>query len=898
MTRAFTEFRIDVTFGVPATSPIIDIIGELTQSLADRYTIERELGEGGMATVFLARDLKHDRHVAIKVLKPELSAVLGVERFLAEIKVTANLQHPNLLPLFDSGNAGGLLFYVMPFVDGETLRARLDREKQLSVAEATRIAVAIANALDYAHSRGVIHRDLKPANILMQSGQPVIADFGIALAVSRVAGERVTQTGLTVGTPQYMSPEQATGDRTIDGRSDIYSLAAVLYEMLIGDPPHLGSSAQTVIMRVVTERPTNVRVLRPAVPEHIAHAIEKALEKMPADRWDTARAFADALETTAPFSLRVGAATPAARRRAPLISAAAGGFALVAVAGALLWGRNGEHREESRPATRFPLSFAANERIATTMGSPVAISPDGKVIAYSGVGIGGAQQLFTRALDEIRARPILDTDDAERPMFSPDGNWLAFMTRGHFRKVPVAGGPVVALPEVSDVNGSSWGSNDMIVVSSGGRLNVASANGGASRAFGRLDSTTGEMGQRWPRLLADGKTVLYTSWRTGLDNARIAVASLETGKTTQLGLSGTFPLGVAGGQLIYASVNGSLLAIPFDERSQRVTGAPKIVVENLLVSSDGAAKAALSSNGSLVYQTGKSTMRIVLADGRGGSKPLIAEPGMYEFPRFSPDGKRIAFTVSLDSATNVWTYELSSGALRQVTTGGTINDRPEWMSDSKHLLFDSNRRGMTEIWTQAVDGSASARPLLQLPNAQILEAVISKDGHTLVYRTGSQDIFYRRLDGDTSAHAVAATAAGEFAPRLSPDGRFVAYSSDETGVAQVYVRPFPGLGDRFQVSVDGGTEPVWSPDGRRLFYRRNRLITAATIAASPRFSVAKREELFEGDFLFQGVHAEYDISPDGKQFLVMKVAASDVQTIVVQNWLSELRLKTTTNPGK
>src|SRR4051812_18297747 len=267
----------------------------LGTALEGRYTVDREVGRGGMATVYLARDLRHNRRVALKVLNPELGAVLGVERFLAEIEVTANLQHPNLLPLFDSGTADGLLFYVMPFVEGESLRARLGREQQLPVEEAVRIAVAIAAALDYAHAHGVIHRDLKPENILLQAGQPVIADFGIALAVSNAGGARVTQTGLSLGTPQYMSPEQATGDRVIDGRTDIYSLAAMTYEMLAGEPPHSGTSAQAIIAKLMTTDPQPVRVLRPSVPAHVAMAVEQALAKLPADRFASAKDFAAAL---------------------------------------------------------------------------------------------------------------------------------------------------------------------------------------------------------------------------------------------------------------------------------------------------------------------------------------------------------------------------------------------------------------------------------------------------------------------------------------------------------------------------------------------------------------------------------------------------------------------------
>jgi len=286
-------------------------LDELTRAIADRYAIEREIGAGGMATVYLARDLRHDRKVALKVLNSELGAVLGVERFLTEIRVTANLQHPNLLPLFDSGAAAGLLFYVMPFVEGESLRARLEREKQLPVDEAVRIAVALAGALDYAHRSKVIHRDLKPENILLHDGQPLIADFGIALAVANAGGTRVTQTGLSLGTPQYMSPEQATGDRVIDARTDIYSLGAVTYEMLAGEAPHTGTNAQAIIAKLMTEDVRPLTVLRRNVPPAVDAAVRHALEKLPADRFATAREFADALlGKTAVVARHVGAAAP------------------------------------------------------------------------------------------------------------------------------------------------------------------------------------------------------------------------------------------------------------------------------------------------------------------------------------------------------------------------------------------------------------------------------------------------------------------------------------------------------------------------------------------------------------------------------------------------------------
>ncbi|MDO8502678.1 MAG: serine/threonine-protein kinase [Gemmatimonadaceae bacterium] len=338
-------------------------MAQLKASLSERYDIEREIGAGGMATVYLARDLRHDRHVALKLLNPELGAVLGVERFLAEIKVTANLQHPNLLPLFDSGTADGLLFYVMPFVEGESLRARLTREKQLPIDEAVRIAVAIANALDYAHSHGVIHRDLKPENILLQAGQPVIADFGIALAVSKAGGNRITQTGLSLGTPQYMSPEQATGDRVIDGRSDIYSLGAVTYEMLTGEAPHTGTTAQAIIARVLIDKPRSMRSTRPAIPEHVEAAVQHALEKLPADRFSTAHEFAEAL-------LGRGALGTAG-----LFSAGGGGEPAWSADGTRIFYRFGDVIMSAKLATTPSLRVLSRDTAVTQAGSMATGGP-------------------------------------------------------------------------------------------------------------------------------------------------------------------------------------------------------------------------------------------------------------------------------------------------------------------------------------------------------------------------------------------------------------------------------------------------------------------------------------------------------------------------------------------
>ena len=434
----------------------------LAKALADRYRLEGELGAGGMATVFLAHDLKHQRKVAVKVLKPELAAVLGADRFVVEIRTTASLSHPHILPLFDSGEADGFLFYVMPFIDGETLRTKLDRETQLGVEESIRIATEVADALQYAHEHGVIHRDIKPENILLQGGRPMVADFGIALAVSAAAGGRMTETGLSLGTPHYMSPEQATAEKEITGRSDVYSLASVLFEMLTGNPPHTGASAQQIIMKIIAEPAEMVTKYRKTVPPHVAAAVGKALEKLPADRFESARAFSDALRnpgfTTAQAAMSGAGSASRVNGVSRRLFAGVGAVAALAVALAA-WGW-------MRPeAPALPTTFRIDPGDSTTLSHETAnyraaLSPDGRTVVFVGRrNTAGSTQLYLRRLDDLTVQPIPSTEGAYNPVFSPDGKRIAFVTGAprELRVVSLAGGVAVTLTDsLVDFGGVTW----------------------------------------------------------------------------------------------------------------------------------------------------------------------------------------------------------------------------------------------------------------------------------------------------------------------------------------------------------------------------------------------------------------------------------------------------------
>ena len=875
----------------------------LAHALEGRYTIDREIGRGGMATVYLARDERHKRNVALKVLNPELGAVLGVERFLAEIQVTANLQHPNLLPLFDSGEVSGLLFYVMPYVEGESLRAKLERAKQLPVDEAVHITLAIAGALDYAHRHQVIHRDLKPENILMHEGQPLIADFGIALAVSNAGGARITQTGLSLGTPQYMSPEQATGDRVVDGRTDIYSLGAMLYEMLVGDPPHSASTAQAIIAKVLTERPRSVRSSRPNVPPHVDAAIGRALEKLAADRFGTAKEFADALGATG-ATPRSGSAyadhafTPGhTPSRASRLREFAGWSLAVLLGAGLareLWRSNAA---ADLPIVRARFDVPPLMRVHDALSGPtLAVSPKGDVVAYVWVGSAGFG-IHARHVNELEPRE-LSTLGGRNLTFSPDGRFLAFTEGNVLMKVPVEGGAVstVGTTGAAVPYGLSWSDADTIYVGSFSGLRAYPASGGTTADIVRLDSMGARVGQRFPLVLPGGKAIVLATGNGTSEIPRLAVLDIRTGEETRFPIDMAAPLRMLDDQLVYVTPNGALRAVRFDLDALRPIGDPLQLEEGLMVDATAGVKAALSLSGTLIYLRGRAEFEPQLvAPGSGSGRPLIGSPAAYGTPRLSPDGSRMAITLFGATSTDIWVYSLSRNTMERVTTEG-LNLRPEWSADGRQLVFISTRAGRTGIWRQRADGSAPAE-LLYAPDVEPFEAVLSPDDRWLVYRTAPgarnpRDILVVPLDGERTPRLLAGGPSTESMPRISPDGRWLAYQSSESGKFEIYVRPFPGSGARVQVSEGGASEPVWGRDGRSLYYRSPRgEFVKATVTTGARFSIGTRSVVLTGDYLIDATHPNYDVAADGR-FLVLKRSGPPSQPIIVHNWGRELREKT------
>ena len=877
----------------------VDVLEQLKSALTGRYHIEREIGQGGMATVYLARDVRHDRPVALKILNPELGAVLGVERFLSEIRVTANLQHPHLLPLFDSGEAEGHLFYVMPYVDGESLRERLKREKQLPVDEAIRLTVAVASALDYAHRHGVIHRDLKPENILLLEGQPLVADFGIALAVSVAGGARVTQTGISLGTPHYMSPEQATGDRVPDGRADVYSLGAVLYEMLTGDPPHTGNTAQAIIAKVITDKPRSIRLMRETVSPNVEAAVERALAKLPADRFATAQDFADALTGVRPVSVPPGVvtpgsiatpATPALRRR--LLHAAPWAVAALAIAAAV-WERVFP-AEKPQQVGRFVLALPDSTAMRNVPGAIAVLTPDGSRLVYVGGPPGGRSQLFVRNLRDLTSRPLRGTEGAVFPSISPDGQSVLYSEGGRIRRIDIDGGAPVTVSDSGTQ--ASWGDNGVIVYVYRGAVYRTTPAGSPPVLVMKADSGNRLTNILWPHVLPGGKTALFAASRlTGPVNASLSAVNLATGSVKDLGLQGLNPRYIRTGHVLFGRQDGTLNAVPFDARQVRITGKSVPLLEDVVVKGGGAVEVAVADNGTLVYRSGVSQYALVLVDRKGTEQPLLPERRAYLSPRISPDGKRIAMSVTQSTGNDIWVYDRANAALTRLTQHG--GDRPEWSADGKTIYFQHNDSAGSvalSFFAQPWDASGDAKPFIRDIPGGLYELSIPMRGRGYLaarvnIATSTRDIWIAPVDSPKALRPFLASPVAEYMPSVSPDGRWLAYVSAESGQDEVYVKGLPGPGGRVQVSVNGGSEPLWSPTGRELFYISAGDFMSAQITWNNGAARVVRQRLFAYPYVTNAGHSNYSVTPDGSQFVFSKSGGPDSRTIVVVNWFGELR---------
>ncbi len=725
----------------------------LAAALSDRYRLDRELGQGGMATVYLAHDLKHERDVAIKVLHPDLGAALGGERFLSEIRTTARLQHPHILPLLDSGEAEGLLYYVMPLVTGETLRARLERERQLPIDDALRIAREAADALGYAHGLGIVHRDIKPENILLQGGHALVADFGIALAMQTAGGARMTQSGMSLGTPQYMSPEQAMGERTIDTRSDVYALGAVTYEMLVGNPPFTGATVQIIAARVLTERPVSPRTVRDTVPLHVEHAVLRALAKLPADRWATTEKFADALaHASVPVAdgggdaERTGArGTPTAARR-PLTAFAMAG-ALVTTA-ALTWWLTRQFG-----AAEAPWSSFTQLTDASGVETSPSLAPDGESFAYAS-NTRGSWDIYVQRVGG--RNPVLvagdSTADELWPAYAPDGKRIAYAKRGSgiyvvgatgesARRLTTFGSNPAWSPDGTRI---VFGSEEVISpygVNSSGGLWVVAVSGGAPR---RIDAPAFRESYQ-PAWSPSGARIAF--W-TPVDGQRDIVTMPADGgahlKVTNDAALDWAPVWSPDGRFLYfASDRGGTMGIwrvAVDEQSGRATAAPEPVASGVDVDMD---LPRLSADGtSLLFRSkiesvNPAAVTFDMTAARLSSVALLQRRTGNLVPTgVSPDGRWLTLYNLFDRQQDIFIMRSDGSELTRLTDDPGRDWYPRFTPDGAAVTFYSNQGGKYEAFSIGVDGSG--RTQLTDGNGNASFSMFAPDGKRLMVASAAK----------------------------------------------------------------------------------------------------------------------------------------------------------------
>jgi Tol biopolymer transport system component len=764
-----------------------DPLDQLRPALADRYAVVRELGRGGMATVYLARDERHGRAVAIKVMRPELAALLGAERFLAEIRTTATLQHPHILSLFDSGAVGATVFYVMPFVDGESLRDLLARERQLPVADAVRIAREVADALMYAHSHGVIHRDIKPENILLQGGHALVADFGIALAASRTGGARLTETGMSLGTPHYMSPEQAMGERDLDARSDVYALGCVLYEMLVGEPPFTGPSAQSIVAKVLTEPAPRVRTRRPLVPESVDDAIATALEKLPADRMRSAEAFGAALDASLVSTGRTASAPTRRRSVLPLVAAAT-----LAVLASLASLALGNWFGASRAAP--PLAFGRDTHVTWDPALEVTpvLSPDGKMVAYAGGQITSFR-IMVRAIGAGRAQPLTgDTTAMEsNPQWTSDGSRVLFLARGGVYSAPAGGGPARA--EVPGDPRAPVGA-------------AALSNDGKRLAFARGDTLFVRDGNAPPHSVARMAQPTLCAWAP---NDRFVAC---TSGNAQYSLPGVLFANRAPSQVVLWRASDNAVVPVTDVPSLNASPTWSADARWLYFISDRDGPRDLYG------------IRLG-SDGHPSGAPVRLTTGLNAHTAaLSANGQRLAYS-RFSIRSSIWTMPMpvhppamTTGAVR-VTNANENIEVFDVSADGRWLYYDSDLSGNSDIFRLRTGGGEPEQ--LTTDPADDFAPSLSPDGTEFVFhswRTGNREIFVQRLDGG-GVTQVTHTPRQPALPDWSPDGRAIAFG--DLGVGNgigIVRRDAAGHWTDPAWRISGGNRPAWTADGRQLAY--------------------------------------------------------------------------------
>jgi Tol biopolymer transport system component len=870
------------------------------------YEVVAPLGAGGMGEVYRARDDRLNREVAVKVLPADLAHhPERIRRFEQEARAASALNHPAIVTIYDVGETDGVAWVAMELIEGETLQERLAGQP-LSIAKSLEFAAAIADGLAAAHQAGVVHRDLKPANVMIANeGFVKILDFGLAKLFGEGSQstdsdlETQTSPGRLIGTAAYMSPEQAAG-KPADARADQFALGLILYELLTGKTAFREETAAETLTAILRTEPEPLAKLRPDTPPPLRWIVERCLMKDAKDRYaatsDLARDLrhlvghlsdlAPGTATSAPVRVRQ-------RARLPWVLSAL----LLLIAALALWRPWSADPVEDAVIRRFTMDLPAGSEAAVEFRPALAISPDGQQVVFAAREAGGEQRLFSRDVTDADARPLPGTEGASGPFFSPDGNWIGFFAFGKLKKIPATGGTPVVLADAPNARGATWTHDDQIIYapSYSKGLHRVSASGGPTEVASVPDPENLEYSHRWPQRLPDQRTIVFLNWRRpDMDRGTISLLDLETGEIRPI-LEGEFAAYSESGHLVYTRA-GHLHAVPFDVERGEVIGSPTALNDVALIDHNtAAAHFSISGEGTMVYVPGSLTTerRLVWVDREGNETEIDAPPRAYVGVRLSPDGRRLATTLEGETR-DVWSYDFANSRLTRLSTEGN-NLFPVWTPDGERLVVASDRGGSHQLYTISADGTGSPRALttdvfIPFPGS------VSGDGRLLAFnvlRRGDlhSDVWVVPMDGGESPRPFVDTDVDERWARFSPDGRWLAYVSDAAGVDQILVAPVPGPGPHLQISTDGGRDPMWSHDGRSIFFRYANRFYEASFSGGDDPVIGRPQFLFEGRYRRPpGSLPNYDVSADGR-FLLIKggEAAGDLDRFrVVLDWLSDL----------
>ncbi len=872
------------------------------------YEILAPIGAGGMGEVYKARDTRLDRDVAVKVLSSHLSASEEIrQRFEREAKTISKFSHPHICALYDVGRENETDYLVMELLEGESLADRLGKGP-LPTEQILRYGIEIADALDKAHRQGIVHRDLKPGNVMLTKTGVKLLDFGLAklqtapgtlpvsgasrLATEAQASQPLTERGTVLGTFQYMAPEQLEG-KEADSRSDIFAFGAVLYEMATGQKAFHGKSQASLIGSILRDDPTSISELAPMVPPALNRVVKTCLAKDPEDRFQTAHDVKLQLQWIAEGGSQAGLPAPvvARRKNREKVAWAVAAVAIVAAGLATF----GYLRRAPKPSRVVRFEIATPEDIVS-LDAP-RVSPDGRFVAFNATDASGKTRIWLRPLNALAAQPLAGTEGTTRPFWSPDSRFLGFFAEGKLKKIDISGGPPQKICDAPTGADGSWSAEGVILFDgrSNDPIRRVPAAGGTAVAAVKADAARKETGVGWPEFLPDGRHFLYMVIAQKADDSIYRIGSLDSKESKVLAPAQTLVTYAPPGYLLFVR-DRTLVAQSFDAKALKTTGEPVPLAEKIEINSVGLARFSVSREGTLAYRTGESGTRLLWVDRNGKELETAGDAGESHNPALSPRGDRLAFDLNdpRSGGSDIWVRDLARGVNSRLSFGAGDEFAPVWSPDGNHVVYSADRLGLVDLFEKPADGTGEEKELFKSGEVKVATDW-SRDGRYIAFNRDSKDkgsdILALPTFGDGKPFVVLETPFNEFDAVFSPDGRFIAYGSNESGRNEVYVRSFPGPGGKWQVSTSGGSDPHWSSDGKEIYYRApDQKVMAVEVKTGAGFEAGVPKALFLGRFQPGVARNRYVPSADGQRFLVVAPLGRDAMapTTVVLNWFAGL----------